>query len=91
MKIDTNGFELGDVVRDKISGGSGVIVGMTIWTTGCVRAIVQPPVSDDFAKTGKFPDTFSVDVAMLVTTGEANRLAAKVDRSIGGPMPTPSR
>jgi hypothetical protein len=80
VNIDTNG---------------GAIVGMTIWTTGCARAIVQPPVSEEFAKGGKYPETFSCDVTMLRTTGEPNRLAptlpARIDRSIGGPMPTPAR
>ena len=92
MLIDTNGFELGDVVEDKISGAVGAIIGVTQWTTGCARAVIQPAVSEEFAKSGKFPETFSCDVTMLRATDKPNLLApAAPDRSIGGPMPTPSR
>jgi hypothetical protein len=92
MEIETNGINLGDEVEDKLSGARGVVIGMTIWTTGCARAVIQPPVGEEFDKSGKYPDTFSCDVTMLRVTEAPNRLLAPaVDRSIGGPMPTPSR
>jgi hypothetical protein len=53
MNIDTNGFQLGDEVEDKLSGATGVVIGFTIWTTGCARAVLQPPAGDEFTKGGK--------------------------------------
>lgn len=93
MNIDTNGFELGEEVEDVLSGATGTIVGFSIWTTGCARATIQPPVGEEYAKGGKYPEMFSCDVTMLRGLGRANRLALAggIDRTIGGPMPTPSR
>ena len=99
MHIDTKGFAMGDDVEDILSGAGGTIIGFTIWTTGCARAVIQAQANEDYAKTGKYPESFSCDVTMLKATGMPNRLAPVapeaeaevVDRSIGGPMPTPSR
>jgi hypothetical protein len=85
MEIDTNGFEIGDVARDQITGYEGTIVGFTQWTTGCARASLQARVDKD----GKIPDSVGVDVLVLdlVTPGPRHQ----VDRSKGGPMPEPTR
>lgn len=34
-------FELGQVVRDLITGYEGVVIGRTEWLNGCVRYVVQ--------------------------------------------------
>lgn len=34
-------INLGDKVRDKITGFTGVVTGMTTWLNGCVRVGVQ--------------------------------------------------
>lgn len=85
MYIDTNGFELGDRVKDTITGYTGVIIGMSQWTTGCARASVQAPVDKD----GKVPDSIGIDVLTLEMVKAGPRHDA--DRSKGGPRPEPNR
>ena len=34
-------FNLGDEVKDKVSGFKGVIVAQTMWLNGCARILVQ--------------------------------------------------
>jgi hypothetical protein len=86
MFIDTNGIEIGDKVRDQITGLEGIVTGMTQWTTGCARAIVQPPVD----KENKVPDGISVDVLQLAVTKPGPRHGA-ANTTKGGPRPTPTR
>ena len=85
MYIDTNGFELGDEVRDTITGFTGVVTGVHQYTTGCARLSLQPKVGKD----GKVPDTYGVDVlvAEMVKRGPRN----KVDTSKGGPRIDPAQ
>lgn len=63
MEIDTKGFEIEDVVRDRITGFEGKITGITQWSTGCARASVQAPWDPE--KGGKIPDAYSIDVLTL--------------------------
>lgn len=86
MKIDTNGFELGDTARDTVTGLTGKVIGMTQWLTGCPRAIIQPPLDKD----GKVPDTYSIDTLTLELV-EAGPRHAPAATHKGGPRPTPSR
>jgi hypothetical protein len=83
--VETNGFEIGDVARDTITGFEGTIVGITQWTTGCARASLQTKVDKD----GKVPDSVGVDVLILELVKAGPR--RDVDRSMGGPMPEPTR
>ena len=86
MNIDTNGFELGDTVRDPTTGLEGQVIAMTQWLTGCPRAVVQQRIGAD----GKVPDSVSVDVLILeMVTAGPRRAPAEVTK--GGPRPTPSR
>lgn len=88
MHIDTNGFEIDDKVRDRITGLEGIVIGITMWTTGCARAVVQPRID----KEGKVPESISIDVLSLemVKAGPRHEAPAPV-ASIGGPRPTPTR
>lgn len=85
MQIDTNGFELGDEVEDTITGAKGTITGIHQWTTGCARVSIQARVGKD----GKVPETVGSDVLTLKLVKAGPR--HDVDRSIGGPMPEPTR
>ena len=49
--------QLGDRVKDKISGLKGIVIGVTEWLYGCRRITVQP----EEAKDGKPADAFTVD------------------------------
>lgn len=50
-------IQLGDRVKDTISGISGIVIGKTDWLYGCRRIQIQPEESKD----GKPADSFSVD------------------------------
>lgn len=54
-------IELGDKVKDKVSGFTGIVIGMTKWLHGCNRMIVQPVVGKD----GKLPDSAQFDEPQL--------------------------
>lgn len=46
-------IELGDKVKDKVSGFSGIAVGKTVYLAGCLRFLVRPDKTD---KDGKFQE-----------------------------------
>jgi len=54
-------IELGDRVKDKITGLKGIVVGITNYLYGCQRIMVQPEETKD----GKPVDTFYVDAPQL--------------------------
>lgn len=54
-------IELGDRVRDKMTGLAGIAIGVTNWIYGCRRIVVQP----EEAKDGKPAETFCVDEPQL--------------------------
>jgi hypothetical protein len=85
MEIDTNGFAIGDNVRDTMTGLVGKLSAFTQYATGCVRAAVQGPVDKD----GKVPDAYWTDVLSieLMVAGPAHDL----DATRGGPPPGYSR
>ena len=72
--------ELGATVRDTVSGFAGVVIGITTFLHGCLRAGVQPPVDQD----GKLPDAVWFDVPQLRVTPAAKH--ATSGRDLGGPM-----
>lgn len=39
--------ELGDKVKESISGATGIVVARTVWLTGCVRISVQIGVNKE--------------------------------------------
>ena len=56
--------ELGDRVKDRITGLSGIAFGITDWLYGCRRVTVQPEIEND----GKPADQFCVDEPQLKIT-----------------------
>ena len=54
-------IELGDYVEDKITGFKGIVTGITKHLTGCDRASVQAPLTDD----GKYGECYALDFASL--------------------------
>ncbi len=53
--------ELGDKVRDKVAGFTGIAVCCHTYLEGCNRISVQPPVDKD----GKLPDSCTFDEPQL--------------------------
>ena len=84
MKND-GGFELGDALKDDVTGFAGVVVAKTFWLNGCVRLTLQPR---KVGKDGKpfESQTFDVEQLSLVT-----RAVVKPSNPSGGPMPEPVR
>lgn len=86
-------IELGDRVRDRISGFEGIVIGITDWLYQCRRPIVQPTTMNDGKPTG----TESFDEPQLEVIERAafapmvQESAPPVDEKTGGPRDTPSR
>lgn len=59
--MDTNKIELGDKVKDRISGLDGVVVCITYWLYGCVRVSVQPQSYKEW----KPSEIFTIDMPQL--------------------------
>jgi hypothetical protein len=56
-----NKVKLGDQVKDKVSGFTGIIVSQHDYLNGCTRFSLQPSVDKD----GKLPDTATFDEPQL--------------------------
>lgn len=50
-------INLGDEVKDKVTGFRGVVIAITSWLYGCRRVTVQPPMGKD----GKVPEGMVFD------------------------------
>ena len=77
---DGNRINLGDEVKDKISGFMGIAIAVTKWINGCIRVTVSPT---DLDKDGKVRENQSFDEETVVVTK-----AAKV-KIIPAPAPQP--
>ena len=86
-------INLGDKVKDVVTGFTGIVIARTEWLVGCVRCVVQPPVDKD----GKVPENQAFDepqlelikakAVSLVVEPEPQKFSPK--RTSGGPMPIP--
>lgn len=73
-------FELGQEVKDKITGYSGIIIGRTQWLTNCNTYSVKPKVLKD----GVPMDSIGFDEPSLVLVEP--KPIMKESRSVGGPV-----
>ena len=60
-------INLGDVVKDTLTGLKGTVIGRTEWLYGCVRVIIQPTGVKD----GKTADVTTVDEPQCVVIKKA--------------------
>jgi hypothetical protein len=82
--------QLGNLVRDSITGYEGVVVGKTLWLYGCDRCAVQ---TREF-KDGKVPDAEWFDDQRLVILADtAPVVSPDSTATTGGPQndPRPAR
>ena len=83
--------ELGDRVKDRITGLAGIAVGKTDWLFGCRRIVIQP----EEAKEGKPAEMFHADEPQLVVLLKHAVIAAPVRAApvttTGGPRPAAER
>ncbi len=76
---------LGQKVRDRITGFTGVVTGRTEYITGCEQLLVQPPIKED----GSFVDPRWFDVDRLLVVVEKPTL---IDvKKAGCDAPAPAR
>lgn len=78
-------IQLGDRVKDSITGITGIAVARTHWLHGCDRITVQPEKLDE----GKMPESVTIDEPQLVLVKAKQVLPGKKDT--GGPKPEPQR
>ena len=75
-------IELGDTVKDSISGFVGIAVGKTTWLYGCDRITIHP---QGLTKEGKLFDTQSFDEPQLVIVKKAKKKDVPENHTTGGP------
>jgi hypothetical protein len=69
---------IGDRVKDSITGLEGIVMARTVWMYGCVRLLVQPQVHT----AGKAAEPFTCDEPQLVVV---ERGAIQPAAAAGGP------
>lgn len=77
-------LNLGDKVRDTITGFAGTLTAKSEYINGCVQFCVSPPVDKD----GKLVEAAWIDWQRLEVTEATN--ASKPLRAVGGPQDAPS-
>lgn len=83
--------DLGDLVRDRVTGFEGIVTGMTRWLTGCDRAVVQsrvlhegrPQMSESF-------DVMQLEILEKCVIQIEPQVTETATRT-GGPRPTPEK
>jgi len=80
----TNHVELGDIVKDRITGFKGVAIGITKWLHGCRRITVQP----EGMKDGKPLETATFDEPQIDVV---KRAVHETTAKTGGPGPVSAR
>lgn len=83
--VTTAVVELGDQVRDKVTGFKGIVTGQAQYLTGCKQVMVTPRVGDD----GKYVDACWLDVDRVEMIGKGVVKIDIVDN--GGPQSAPSK
>lgn len=85
-------IELGDAVKDLISGFQGVAVAKTEWLNGCIRWTLQP---ESMSKDGASKATETFDAQQLDVIKKHKVASVPVNAPLsarpGGPRPSPKR
>jgi len=76
-------IELGDEIKDTVTGFKGIAVAKTDWLNGCTRWTIQPSVD----KEGKVPPAECFDETQLVLV--KRKKVAQGRHDTGGPIPVP--
>lgn len=77
--------ELGDKVKDSVTGFAGIAIAKIEWLHGCIRVTVQP---DKLGGDGKPLDVETFDEPQLIVT-KAAKVKSGANRDRGGPIPNP--
>jgi hypothetical protein len=76
-------IELGDKVREKVSGMVGIVTGLTEWLYGCTTVTVQPQELKD----GKRVDSSAFDLFALELIAKCACEPLAKPIQTGGPAP----
>ena len=79
-------INLGDKVKDSVTGFAGIVVAKTEWLHGCIRIMVQP---DKLQKDGSLADAVQFDEPQLIMVKP--KKVPEGSRLTGGPKPYPTR
>lgn len=79
-------INLGDKVKDSVTGFEGIAIARTEWLHGCFRILVQP---QKLTKDGAPHESLNVDEPQLTVVGV--KRVKNGSRTTGGPMPSPMR
>ena len=74
-------IELGDKVKDTVTGYTGIAIARTQWLQGCDRILVQAPALKD----SKIPDDRAFDEPQLAIL-KKNAIKVKKAKKTGGPQ-----
>lgn len=74
--------ELGDLVRDKVTGFTGVAIGVTKWIHGCDRISVQPVIPKG-ATEHKLPEATAFDIMSLEVLEKRKVVSDNTPRPLG--------
>ena len=89
---NSSGFELGSLVKDRLTGFSGIAVGRTVWLYGCSRIGIE---STKLTEDGKPQDIFWVDEQRVEVLSTETRFLGNLYQAVGegpgGPQPDPRR
>ena len=80
-------IELGQEVREQVTGFTGVVVGRVEYLSGCEQCLVQPPVKED----GTFADSHWFDEPRLTVTLKPKVTIKGAERDPGPDKPAPMR
>lgn len=86
MNKEEKMIELGEEVKDRITGFKGIAIANTFYLQGCDRILVQPKVGKD----GTIPEPQSFDEPDLEVVG-SGVLPKPEAKKNGGPRPMASR
>ena len=78
-------YEIGEILRDKITGFNGVVMVRSEYYTGCTQYGLLPRNLDD---KGKISDWEWIDEIRLETLGEKINVSREIrEQTPGGPAP----
>lgn len=83
-------FQMGEYVKDIITGLEGFVMGYTVYHTGCTHyGILRSKLKED----GDIPDWVWLDSSRLRSLGQTIKLNTENDSNtyakLGGPFPNP--
>ena len=83
-------INLGDKVKDSVTGFTGIAVARTEWLHGCMRILVQP---DTLQKDGAVQEAVNFDEPqlLLIKAGKVAREPKPRPTARGGPKPAPQQ